>query len=237
MAKLKLSLASVPDTVSLIQDRQRDRDALKLKQETELKQIDDQISKLTKGLRPRVTNGETTGDRIRDLVIRAHGVNEEIEQKCRDFESQLKGKKGEFALLSWGAKIRKYGPTDGYRTVDFYRLGVLEGEELVWHNELHVTLPITQHIGGEERSTLHGMEVFSLQKSNIFAQYGEHPRVLLVHLLSQIKIPPPWLAFSSLQILIGDEAVKTWLKNTGMESLFKPAADVLSKLILEPTEG
>lgn len=237
MAKRAFSLSSVPDTVSIIQRRQKEREELRLRQETELKQIDDQISELTKDLQSRVENEETTGDRVRDLVIRVHGVDDVIEQKYRSTEARLIGKKGEFVLISYKTQIRTrhtFGRGWEYRGAKWFRLGVLEGEQLVWNPKVFITLPVSRYVGAES-SAYFGDTILALsrdvQKENIFALHDiDDSPPLLIEQVQEQHGP-------IVEFVIGDADVRGWLKEHLMEDLFKLAAGALSKLILEPTEG
>jgi len=150
----------------------------------------------------------------------------------KKIEERLAGKRGEFVLLSFDAEIRfKYTWIgDEYRHASCYRIGVLEGEKLMWNGEDQLsapTLPISRYLKGEEGIFRPGDNIGGVVQKNIFAHgYCDED-------------PPPLHALMQNEcgsIVIGDEAVKEWLQKRGMEELFKLAATALSKLILEPTD-
>ena len=150
----------------------------------------------------------------------------------KKIEGQLEGKRGEFVLLSFCAKIPyKYTMVEvEYRDASCYRIGVLEGEKLMRNDEDRLsmpTLPISRYLKGEEGIFRPGDNIGGVVQKNIFAHgYCDED-------------PPPLHALMQNEcgsIVIGDEAVKEWLQKRGMEELFKLAATALSKLILEPTD-
>lgn len=159
----------------------------------------------------------------------------ELEENYRKLEKRLAGKRGEFVLLSYRAKIPfKYTMRHTvYRYASCYRLGVLEGEELVWKKAEDslstppITLPIPRYLKGEIMFIRPGDNVGKVVKKNIFAHSHCYEN------------PPSLQALMQKEqgsIVIGDEEVKEWFKKHSMEELFKPAAAALSKLILEPTD-
>ncbi len=122
---------SMPDTLMVLQERVRQRDALVLEQAKVLAEKNEAITRLTKDLQERIGHGLSTGDRLRDLVLAAHGYDPMLEEKYRELEDTLQGKKGEFVLISWQKMVRAYGPRDDMRSVSLYRLGVLEDEKVI----------------------------------------------------------------------------------------------------------
>lgn len=189
-----------------------------------------------------IAGGETTGDPLRDLVIRAHGLDKALEDKYRKLQAALTGKKGEFVLLSFHADIPwKFGGRSiETREAQCYRLGVLEGEELVWvENESsflgpQISLFVSRYTQGETHIFFDSKDLkrpLLVEKENIFT-HGFSSASSYPPLLHQL-LGGEWQE----SIIIGDRAVKAWLKKKCMSGLYKPAADALSKLILEPTEN
>lgn len=241
---------SMPDTLMVLQERVRQRDALVLEQAKVLAEKNEAITRLTKDLQERIGHGLSTGDRLRDLVLAAHGYDPMLEEKYRELEDTLQGKKGEFVLISWQKMVRAYGPRDDMRSVSLYRLGVLEDEKVIpciakdlgpftLHGSV-LTLPISRFVAGDlDTAPFRGArQKTDAQKKNIFAQVSSDsdPPFLGLHVLQEVR-PHPRVAPSTLEIIVGDEPVKEWLRKHLMEGLYKPAAYALSKLILEPTEG
>lgn len=210
------------------------------------KHLNEEIAKSAEAVRHLIREGHTTGDRLVDLVLLAGGgLNDPALPRLRELEGGLKGKKGEFVFMRFSDDIPyKHTFGQGYesRTQSLYRLGVLEGEKLKLAGEQddysvrgQLVLPVSRYIGGLE-------EVFfpkrkpklEIKERNIFAHgHGGFGHDGCPPLLTKIEM----LSDEAQEgILIGDEPVKKWLKAHAMVGLYKPAADALSKLILEPTD-
>ncbi|MBI2004740.1 hypothetical protein HYS79_01085 [Patescibacteria group bacterium] len=223
---------SIHDDIQYIERAEEHRNALLVKAATLKRDIYEKLKKVRKAF----AAGESTGDHIRDMVLTVHGLDHKLEEKYRELEGKLKGKRGEFVLLSYHAKIPFKHSMTGveYRDASCFRLGVLEGEELVWKDGdglsamvSPVTFHISRYIKSEEGYIRPGDNLGGVVQKNIFARgYDEGPPPL--HALMRSE---------GGEIVIGDEAVKKWLEERGivMEALFVPAAAALSKLILEPT--
>jgi hypothetical protein len=188
-------------------------------------------------------NGATTGDRLRDMLLRVYWYNPRAEERYRSVETQLKGKKGEFVLLSFNAQVafRFHGTGRDTRNAQCFRLGVLEGDELVLKKGLMgtmvPTLPIPRYVYGETTFLAVEDDVKRLEvEEKEFFDHAFHdmnpPR--LTDILYIGRDGSDWTGWQET-VIIGDEAVKKWLKEHAMPGLYKPAADLLSKLILEPT--
>jgi hypothetical protein len=160
------------------------------------------------------------------------------EERYAALNALLKGKKGEFVLIAYNAKIpTRYGG-DGidHRQVSWYRLGILEEESLRaadggLMSGQAVTLPVVQYIYGEVEVILDRKDIrraLSVQKGELFQHAFGSPNPPALRTLL--------FAEQGDHIAIGDEAVREWLRKRAMQGLYKPAADALSKLILEPTE-
>lgn len=212
-------------------------------------ELDSQLSQENALLVTDIQDGKTTGDRLLDVVIRAHhGYDSELFEKYRAFEERLIGKRGEFVLVLYDADTVNIRYLDGPRAAfsphslyesnnkaPFYRLGILDGEELVIpkiRNSLGLVglaLPVSRYVHGwvgllvDKKDA--GVEVI---EENILDQWGSDYKL---HPLCTYLDHPELLERT---IIIGDEKVRVWLKEHCMEALFKPAADALGKLILEP---
>ena len=201
--------------------------------EDEAKKVDAKIRDCLSDIRKALENSATTGDPLRDLVIKDWGISEVVEKRYRLLQKRLVGKKGEFVLIPFATKVphkHTFGEGYEYRDARCYRLGVLEAETLVWEKDVQITLPISRYISGEE-GFVSPSEVHELHKENIFAHafggFHEGDPPLLRELIN---------GDCGYVIVIGDEAVRKWLKEQRMQGLFKSVADALSKLVLEPTD-
>ncbi len=213
-----------------------------------LKELGTDKYKVVTELRERLAQGETTGDRYVDMVIRMHGVEklEELTAKYRTLEEQLKGKKGEFILIHYVIQMPHTFHSHGVDTFPhrMLRLAVLEGEEVVWtssesvisNNGKILTLPTSQYLQLEQSIYLHDDKLdgkLETEKGPLFDPF---------HLGGGNDTSPPYLGLEDFtergfaeDLVIGDEAVQEWLTKNAMPGLYKPAAHALSKLILEPT--
>lgn len=193
------------------------------------------VNKAVSVVRGRIEAGETTGDHIRDMVIRTYGFDPEAEEKYREFEKRLAGKQGEFVLVAYSGERNKrhiFGKGWERESAEFFRLGVLEGEELVCRNApVYITLPTSRYIQDQNTFFPKGAELgrlLTIKQGDLFVDpfFDESP--------------PPLETFvrnPQAGLVLGDKAVENWLENHLMLGFYKPAADALSKLILEPTEG
>lgn len=99
----------------------------------------EQADQMKGALRVRISNGETTGDRMRDFIISRYGfLNEEIEAVHRDLEARMSGHVGEFILAITkeenfhGCTGFGYKPQDiDYILEEHFYLGVLKDSVLV----------------------------------------------------------------------------------------------------------
>jgi len=197
------------------------------------------IHTLTKGLRRRLEKGETTGDRLQDLVLHiGGGVGDPLLPRLRELESVLKGKKGQFVLLHFDAKVpdrHTFGRGYSHRSEECYRLGVLEGEELdIVKNKSsfypeQLSVMVSKYIQGTPFPMLNQDLVdlnLKVQDGNIFERKhgGFHPGnpKVLVELLQHND----WQRV----IVVGDDAVGSWLHQKTMKSLFTAAGIALGKI-------
>ncbi|HWB34256.1 MAG TPA: hypothetical protein VG753_02990 [Candidatus Paceibacterota bacterium] len=238
MAEKRL-IPSGADHVGEIKRLQASQKARKAAYEAGIAEDQREIGRNLDYLRDNIKAGSTTGDRIRDLLIRVHGVSDELETIYRQLDAELIGRRGEFVLLSYIVKERAYGIRDDMRSVDYYRLGVLEGEELIYREGIGTTLPISRYLMGpkvvvfestqlktrEDLEKVHWVE----KKGNIFEnQLLFGPPSLDRHLISQLPEAPAALRPSNLLITVGDEAVETFLKNIAMQGFLPLAKNLLS---------
>lgn len=204
------------------------------------------LGEVTKELVEMIKNGATTGDPIHDLVIQAHGVvDEALTEKYRLVDNVLKGKKGEFVLLSYPGKVvhRYHSHGRDYVDVHCYRLGVLEEEGIVFaghyfHPSMSeyrsLSIPISRYVDGAVSYLLTSKDLkesLAVKAANIFALSITdcNPPSLLEFLIDKRA---DW----SRTLVVGDVAVRKWLEKNHMPVLYKGAADALSKLVLEPTD-
>lgn len=212
--------------------------------EEELRMNGANILLRTNQLQDFLRAGGTTGDVVRDLVLRAHGYAPGFEANYRTFGKSLAGKKGEFALVIYeGQRVvgHDFGKGAMYAEAIFYRLGVLQSEELVLLGTESISLPIPRYIGGEV--------TFIPSEPDIESQLSQrylrpHPMNILAQ-ADSFDTPPSLLKLAeyvpihgrmSSGLWVGDEAVRAQLENCGMPGLFEPAAAALGRLILTPTE-
>jgi hypothetical protein len=176
---------------------------------------------MVKRLQVLLANGQSTGDRLTDLICRYRGYNTELLASYREFEVLLKGFAGQFALVSYAVQEREHGPRDGTTTVEYFRVGVLDTEELLaaktdpFGMSRSISLPVSRYLVSRQ-SWLEDLGLkgrFSdngnLREDNIFTSkdlVGPHP------LESYILRDVVRFRTNIQEIVIGDEAVKAWLK-------------------------
>jgi len=210
--------------------------------EKELAVLKNELGLCTGQLRAEISKGGTTGDPLCDLVIRAHGLDHKLTEEYRSVEAKLKDKTGEFAMVRYHARVRqRYGGRSSesdYRHETHFRIGVLTGEQLRLADieslmtSSAITLPINQYIGGVWPGS--GYYLPSLDDSPVhknFLEWGgidDRPYALLDYFREEHLID---------HLSIGDAAVRAELAKTRDEKTFAAAAEKLSRLILEPTEG
>ncbi len=197
------------------------------------------------GLMEAIAAGGTTGDWLRDQVIRTCGYGSCMEAAYHQVNDQLMCRRGEFALLAYDHE--KYVPPGilfgGAKRVpaSFYRLGVLEEDELVlappkrkgYENGM-LDLPVTRFVAGEKGSYL-AFRKPQVVEARLFDQLGEHsPPHFTMYIMEKSGLYPA-TAISALaargptnvELVVGNAAVRDWLENAGMMSLYDPAARVL----------
>lgn len=205
-------------------------------------------------LKKQVAGGSTTGDPFRDRFIKLYGWEPVAELAYRDINEQLAGRKGEFALLVYSHEVSVPGGflrEESYRAARYCRLGVLDDETLgttvakgfyPQHDSVVFCLPVSRYIERETEPypTIGRLEVIG---GNLFDQRYMHrdPPVFSTYMLEKAGL---WKESGSrslhafdVELIVGDEATKAWLAKVAMESLYKPAAAALSKLILEQTDA
>lgn len=213
---------------------------LKAERDEQLRRLGNEISSYRSNFAARKEAGETTGDHIRDMVAVHHGFEhfDTLVEAYRTFEKQLVGHTGEFVLISYQAEVPFRHHSRGVDTQlrDLFRLGVLEGEQLIWARTPggnSITLPVPRYVSGNGE----------LAVENIFSRrysMDRGPGLLGAHILRSVEgIEAPQEIRSSYihEILIGDEAVKEWVKKRPFkldQAAFEKAGQLLGKFDLEP---
>ena len=203
--------------------------------EAELAGLQQEVRLRVGQLQAEIAKGGTTEDPLRDLVIRAYGLNEEITEQYRLLQNRLAGKRGEFVLIRYHAEVRERFGRD-IRSSDFrheqrFRIGILQNEKLrLTEGTQNITLPIDQYLPGVWQSGAWSVSAEKQPVKNDFFHWA-------------MEDDPPALAKYMTEehlagdFFIGDEAVLAELKKNRDEKFFNTAAERLGRLILEPTEG
>lgn len=235
--KLAFPPMPLPAAVECLKEEITTRNQFVEAHKTALADKDEKLVEHLGMIRARLEAGETTGDRITDLMLRVHGFDQGMIEKYAALEAQLEGRRGEFVLISFDTSVPfKHTMTHTEdRHASCYRIGVLEDEHLKIGESFGmkiITFPVSRYIYGEKSILMNEKNLphtLPIEIGDLFEHYfhGMNPP-LLSELLQEVD--------EELRgIFIGDDAVKGWLKRHLMPGLFKPAADALSKLILEPT--
>ncbi len=212
------------------------------------RRIQDQSSKISQEIRA----GATTGDWVRDLVLRVHGLNPELEAKYRPLNEALKGKKGELILIAFECVVGSIFRSDRIypefkRLVKLFRLGILHDEKLVCEGNSTfllsgvsgIILPASQYIELVVTPVLLEGDInpkaLSVEKKNIFStnhmKWEANPPYL------EEMLGGDW----EKKILIGEKGIRERFEEERMEKLYPAAAEklgyfVLTSPALEPTE-
>lgn len=135
-----------------------------------------------------------------------------------EFEKKLVGKLGQKVVLFYTTQQGNY-----------FRLGLLEGEELVWDPQALVTLPISKFSTGPEGVWKKDMRDFSAETSdhvaNIFNQkvpaLDHFPTLLGNYILGEKRVSP-WIypRPSSLEVFIGEDESNRYFKEHEDMDLF-----------------
>lgn len=203
--------------------------------EKELEKLRTEHAFRTKLLQDEIAKGDTTGDPLRDLVIRAYGLNDEITAQYRQLQDRLVGKKGEFVLIRYHSEVRqRFGGevrSSDFRHEMHFRIGVLQTEQLCLTTISHlVTLPIPQYLQG----------VWGIGARSVVADGKPSPGTFFECIDSEDQPPPlaHYMTEAHLagDLLIGDDAVRAELVKNRDGEFFNVAAERLGRLILQPTD-
>ena len=220
--------------------------------QAKLRPIEQRKREAVAELQELLGKGGTTDDRIMDMVIRAHGMEklDELMEKYRALEEQLKGKKGELILILFDVIDRSFrihdGPSGRRMNLVFhlYRLGILAGDTLVYEllggplihlGEDEITIPTTHYIEGQVEALRHGQNLPRREQKNIFARetFGrkrEDPPLLREYMAVELghqtfldsRLPRTRLT----GIIAGNDAVREWFDKQG-EDLLNPLRRIL----------
>lgn len=201
--------------------------------------------------------GGTTGDWLRDECIKMYGHEPATEAAYRDVNDSFKGHKGEFVLLTYDIEKRLPGGflrEESWHTVTYYRLGVLADDKLIvvlhkgWdkrRDSYHLEPPVESFIAGEKEPfpRIGKLEVIKQRLFDLEHQDRDPPH-FMKYVGEKSGLHPEWGQSASImryptnaQLVVGNEAVKEWLKKAAMQDLYKPAAHALGMLELEPTDA
>ncbi len=209
--------------------------------EKELTRFKDELRLRTDQLCAEIAKGGTVGDMLQDLVLRAgYGINDPSLPLYRGLQARLKGKKGDFVMIRYYAKVRfrfsEISSSSDYRHETHFRVGLLAGEELrlgtALGGGLVVTLPVDRRRQGSwPDSRIYGVHLEEEYpnvppQKEFFEWRDDHPPSLLEYLTNE---------HLGSHLIIGDAAFHSELKKIDCEDFFKVAAEALGRLILEPT--
>ena len=184
--------------------------------QAELKRVQDRIQQETDKLRVELATGGTTKDPVYDLVLKVGGgVDDPALPKYRELRERLKGKKGEFVMILYHAKVRfRYGGRSSdsdYRHETHFRIGFLAGEELRLGTALGGSPVITLPVDCYRQGTWPASRVYGIhleenhpnappQKDFLEWRGGDdYPPILLEYLINE---------HLSSSFVIGDEAFR-----------------------------
>jgi hypothetical protein len=184
--------------------------------------------------------GNTTGDRLRDLVIRSDGVDEESLSLYRGLENRLKGRAGEFVLIRYPAEIRiRFGGdsrSSDYNHEIHFRIGILTGEVLQTINPRLgggpvIALPVQRFLVGPWPQSfawrvVAESHVFEVEDFFDWSTPEGQPPQLIRYLKEERFVG---------DLLIGDDAIKRALAEVLSGDFFAQAAERLGRLVLQPT--
>ncbi len=207
--------------------------------------------KATKAVRKAVRSGETTGDRIKDFILARDGAFHEADEKrYRAIDKALRGRKKELVLVTRRVGIDR-GPMyhhsgssgsgrmdiaprmSSKETVIRFRCGVLKAEKLVVSLDQYpprCELPVAKWI---TESTYSQGDFHD--ESSVLQVFGNATEYLVLD--STVDLVPDELFPFVSRVVVGDETVRSWLKENRhehAEEIFKKCAELLGKLVLTP---
>lgn len=201
------------------------------------RQRDTAVSARAKALADGMT---TSGDHIRDLVLRVHHAPDpDIEKRLKAVETKFAGKVGELALFTFCRNVvtlsRRGGPHDSfdrYSDIWFMACGIITGEKLLIESR-KIVFPIDRY--AVARHSMLADIRFAIA-DNPFTQkleIGERESRYALHDYATPERDP----YQELLLATGDTEVRTWMdSHRAYKGQFKVCCDLLSKLILEPTD-
>jgi len=215
-------------------------DSLKTERDLHLQELGAKIASVRSNLSRKIEAGDSTGDHIQDLVILHHGFEHFVEvcAAYRAFEEKLKGKKGELFLLFF-----RYNITDehylphGWR--EFFRLGVLEGEDLIWNEKdglgKSISVPVSRYVYANRPVVEANICSYGHSMDDPFKTFFG------IYILSKIegmRIPQGLAEDTHVEeIVVGDAEVSAWVAKHPFylpEELFASARQALGNFFLRP---
>lgn len=188
-------------------------------------------------LQELINAGETTGDHIRDLIIRATGSdNAQLESAYRKLEERLKGHTGEFVLFTYSKMecVRHvFMPSPGheniYDDIWYTAVGILKDDKLRPGGR-GVEFPIDQYaLSAGNRPC--GLK-FKREQDIRFDSWRDASQEISVYAEADTNLR------RDLQFCVSDDAVRAWFDSGGRDGkkLFDECCVLLSKLALQPTD-
>ncbi len=235
-------------------------EALKREIETRMhavKEAKERLSAAQDELSAALDAGGTSGDWLRDQCLKMNGHEPALEAAYREVHDSLKGRRGEFIMLIYDRQKRLPGgifSEERYHTATYYRLGVLTDDKLAltlhkgWdeeHHSYHLELPVTSFIVGEKEPFPLIGKLDTVQLSLFGPQYQDSdPPHFMKYVAEKSGLYPAWKNASAImhdstnaELVVGNAAVKDWLKKAAMQDLYKPAAHALGMLELEAIDA
>lgn len=194
-------------------------------------------------LKALLDNGKTTGDTVRDLVVRSTGdINEELEEKYRRLEKRLTGFKDELMLLTAEVAIttmsRRGGPLPGQNwdrrdSAWTVACGVLANERLRLDGK-HIALPVDQYaissyIAGRSK---YKTEInFRIDPDSKNPLHARNLVSATLEAYAEYDCGPTW---NVPTFCIGDKEVREWFEREA-EDQFEKCSELLGKSTLVQT--
>ncbi len=190
-----------------------------------------------------IEKGEvTTGDNIRDLVIRLKGASDiELEKRLKIVESKISSKKGELALftyaqdeISWQRKGGPGNSAEGRHIVWYVACGVLADDTLrIEKNK--IVFPIDRY-AVSLYSWMHLSEMQFKIRKDPFTRERRYDEKDLVYAIDAYAHPEDDV-YRSLKLVVGDKEVEAFLaSHKRFKDSFENVCALLSHLILQPTD-
>lgn len=188
-----------------------------------------------------IATGKTTsGDHIRDLVLRIHCTpDESLEKRLRTVESRFAGKVGDIALFTFSRNLvtsrRRGGPGDSHNEYSFIwyiACGIVADERLRIESG-KITFPINRYVVGQH--AIFADAQFAVAEDPFTRKLEIDERKS--HYGIDDYARPERDVYGELFLIIGDAEVRAWMDSKRQyKGQFKICCNLLSKLILEPTD-